>query len=157
MDKSEKSIILLVLIVIISCLCLSALGAGVIYALRQWGNLAVPVQSTAANPQPAPTIEVIAPTVTVLPELTVDDKTLSALMSAEIPEADSIVLAQKFLGKGDIPEQLTSAPIVFSIGDELDFYMLDTDTHENVRITTTLHYASEKVYFWVENGVEINP
>lgn len=157
MDKTEKSIILLVLIVIISCLCLSMLAIGVALAVRHWGNPAAPIQASATDLPMVPTITVATPTMTALPELTVDDKTLSALMSAEIPEADNIILAQKFLGKGEIPDQLTSAPMAYEVGDELDFYMLNTDTHENVRITTTLRYASDKVYFWVENGVETDP
>ncbi len=155
MDRSEKLIILTVVIAVLACggilLCgtMALLGSNLI-------SLNLSQAQKTATSVVVPPVATIIPTQVITPIVESEDETFSSLQAVEIPEADPLMLAEKYLGKVNIPRQLTTAPIPYELGDQLDFYVLDTDTNQNNRITATLRYASATTYFWAENGVTVN-
>lgn len=158
MDKSERTILIVFLIALGGCLVISVLcGAVFLLANRIMPdiNALLPeglVTSTETG--------IEEPQITITP-WAVDDGELVAAASGiaklledtVIPTADLNELAEKFEGKVNVQTQLDQPPTNYQIGDELDFYVLNTDTNENRLTTATLQYETEEVYFWIEDGV----
>lgn len=158
MDKSERTILIVFLIALGGCLVISVLcGAVFLLANRIMPdvNALLPeilVTSTETG--------IEEPQITITP-WAVDDGELVAAASGiaklledtVIPTADLNELAEKFEGKVNVQTQLVQPPTNYQIGDELDFYVLNTDTNENRLTTVTLQYETEDVYFWIEDGV----
>ena len=82
--------------------------------------------------------------------------TLDALANTVIPEADWRDLAREFYNTQDIPAALDTAPVNYQKGDSLNFWVLNSDTNVNKKITATLQYATSDIYFWVQNGVDFD-
>lgn len=152
MDRSEKWIILTVLIAVLACGGILLCGGLALFG-RNLLLTDLPVLQKTATSEVIPTVMTILRTQVITPPIQVADEILSSLQSLEIPEANQIALAEKFLGKEDIPLKITTTPIPYSVGDMLDFYVLNTDTNVYNPISTTLRYASENMYFWVDNDV----
>lgn len=170
MDRSEKTILLVLVSLLLIACCLLALCGGIFYLVM--GSLGLFSQGSDQLVSPSPvTISTSTPTV-ISPAPTKDlnnlpgeggtwvngetSDTLSALKNAEIPSADLIYLAERYEGKTGIPLQLTDEPIAYRLGDRLVFFKLNVDTNATERVTAVLRYASEKVYFWVEDGLKVN-
>ncbi len=170
MDKSEKTVIIVLVVLLLVACCLLVL-CGVVFFLAtsatglmsQVGLESDPVTiPTARVATTVPNIATIVPT----PQVIQSDEgtqageqvrdTLTILQNAVIPSADLIYLAERYEGKTGIPLQSTAAPIAYSIGDTKDFYKLNVDTNNTSRITAVLRYASEDIYFWVEQGVNLD-
>lgn len=157
MDKTEKTILIVLLGVIGSCCVLAILCGGIFFLANRF----LPEIST---PTIAPT-EIPTETVMNTPnpggrsdnELIIVAKETSKLLEDTIiPTADLNQLAEKFDGKKNIQTHLTSTPVDYQVGDTLDFFVLDTDTNETRTATATLQYETESVYFWIEDGVEFS-
>ena len=166
MDKSEKTIVLVLVLLLLGACCLLVLCGGVFYLVTGASGL---FSTSVTTSEP-----VVIPTQTAIPEIfelptpnvaqpgegsqagVKVDETLAILQNAVIPSADLIYLAERYEGKTGIPLQSTIAPVAYSIGDTLDFYKLNVDTNNTSRITAVLRYASEHVYFWVEQGVDLD-
>lgn len=155
MDKSEKTILVVLIGVIGGCLIISLLCGGILFLANKF----LPDVTETATPETA----VETPTTIPPPAFAVDpermkkaEDVLSLLQNTFIPVADLNQLAEKFQGKRNIPTHLTSAPIQFEIGDTLDFFVLNTDTNETRVAKATLQYETENIYFWVENGIEFS-
>lgn len=158
MDKSEKVIILIVLIALVGCLCIAVTcGISVLlvanladFNLTSFLEEATPTRVStpvAATPRPQSTRVVNVDSA---------EESLLTLMNAEIPTADLVFLAEHFEGKSGIPLRITSAPVEYEVGDTLGFYKLNTDTNEMETTIAVLRYKTDTVYFWVEQGVEID-
>lgn len=164
MDKSEKSILLVFLIVLVLACCLLVFCGGLGLAIKGISGLALPPTEATSAPAIAPTKTSPMATFTPVPtstQLSPEEvgglsDTLLILQNAIIPSADLIYLAERYEGKKGIPLQLTTPPINYEIGDRLDFNKINTDTNISSQITAVLRYASEKVYFWVEEGVYVD-
>lgn len=156
------SIVVIVLLVITCCMlvvCVGFAGASV------WGanRLEEEVSNALGDenpsdlfgfPDPNATPEPV-PTAVILPEVPDSAyETLRTLQDAETPKNDLRELAMRLGGKGEIPEFLETEPIVYKLGDQEKFWISDTDTNETFETTATLRYATEHVYFWIENGVD---
>jgi len=167
MDKSEKTIVLVLVGLLLVACCLLVLSAGVFYLATGAVGLMSPNVNTS-EPVLIPTATIAVPE--VVPTLPDPEPvqsgdgtqagemndTLAILQNAVIPSADLIYLAERYEGKSGIPLQSTTAPVAYSIGDTLDFYKLNVDTNNTSRITAVLRYASENIYFWVEQGVNLD-
>lgn len=170
MDKSEKTIILvLVSLLIISCCMLVLCGGLFFLATGATGFFSegdnFPLFSTTQPVlAPTPTIATPRPTtegnkpqgdgeVQVVEELS---DNLRVLQNEEIPSADLVFLAERYQGKTGIPLQLDSEPVAYRIGDRLDFFKLNVDTNTTDRITAVLRYASDKIYFWAEESQDLD-
>ena len=156
MDKSEKTILLIVLAVLVGCLCISFICGAVLLVGTNLFASNIPIIETIDLPQVAPTAT-FQPTATKYSqESSNGSDTLFTLENTDIPTADLVILAEKFSGKKGIPLQLTTAPVAYEIGDQLDFNKLNVDTNENIRVTATLRYATESIYFWAEEGIDLD-
>lgn len=164
MDKTEKSVLLVFLIVLISACCLLVICGGIALALQGVTGLFSPSPAVTDVPVVAPTLVRPTPTAIPLPKNTPmptegvggTSDTLTTLQNAVIPSADLIYLAERYEGKKGIPLQLMTPPIAYEIGDRLEFSKINTDTNVSSRINAVLRYASDKLYFWVEEGVYID-
>lgn len=155
MDKSEKTIILVVLVVLISCLCLSVICGLTLTLVVKSGDFTLTEIFETQIPAVVSTPMLATPGSQESQEINRTDDTLEALKEVEIPTADLIMLAEKFEGKKGIPLQVSTPPANYQIGDSLDFYKLNTDTDEMTITTAILRYASDSVYFWVEQGINV--
>lgn len=80
-------------------------------------------------------------------------KTLENLKGVEIPLSDLRDLAKRLEGKQDIPLTVPPPGSIIEVGSQEDFWVSNVDTNENFQISTTLQYASDHVYFWIQDGV----
>ncbi len=152
MDKAEKTILVVLLSVIGGCLMLGALCGGVVFLVNKYmpdTPTIVATESPTEAPPRSPTPVTSADGETIKTA----KKILDLLENTLIPSSDLNQLAEKFDGKINIPTHLTTAPVQYQIGDELDFNVSNTDTDISRVATATLQYQTEDVYFWIENGV----
>lgn len=125
-------------------------------------------------PGPARTVEVIpmepertpdpgAETLPTLPPMPLDEdagpageeayQTLQMLEEVIVPINDPRDLARRLEGKEDIPETVPAPDAPLQVGDRQEFWVSNVDTNENFRITATLEYVTDHLYFWIEQGV----
>ena len=83
-------------------------------------------------------------------------ETLKALEQTSFPETDWVKLAEEFHGVPFIPATLDTASPNYKNGDELSFWVTNTDTNENKKIEATLQFQTTQIYFWVENGINFD-
>lgn len=102
-----------------------------------------------------PTKILLTPTPTWIVDTGQAFETLETLQTAIIPSADLVYLAERYEGKEGIPLQLTTPPVIYQVGDKLDFYKLNVDTNKTSQITAVLRYATDNVYFWAEEGLDL--
>jgi len=84
-------------------------------------------------------------------------ETLDALKGVEIPPNDLIDLAKRLEGKQDIPLTVPPPSGAIEMGSHEDFWVSNVDTNENFQVSTTLQYATDHVYFWIQDGVPFEP
>ena len=158
MDRSEKTILIVFLVALGGCLIISVLcGAVILVANRLMPELGALLPTDPGDSMPTVTQE---PQVIITP-WSVDDGELVAAASGIaklledtiIPTADLNELAAKFEGKVNVQTHLDQPPVAYQVGDEMDFYVLNTDTNENRLASATLQYETADVYFWIEDGV----
>lgn len=71
-----------------------------------------------------------------------------------VPESDPRSLAQRFRGLSDIPIVVSEVAVPVGIGAKDTFWITDNQDGESFEITAEMVYATEHVYFWVEEGVD---
>ena len=109
--------------------------------------------------QPTETTEVTEvptaqPTPTEAPQLTGADLTLQVLEEEIIPENDPIDLITRLGGGSDIPATNPDPNAPYAVGDTKTFWVTNVVTNANFEIGTTLAYADDVLYIWIENSVE---
>ncbi len=82
--------------------------------------------------------------------------TLEIFKNTNIPVYDPIELAERLEQKTDLPLALEYQDKSYRIGDHDSFWVMDSESNENVRVQATLEYITEHVYFWVDDGVRFN-
>ena len=80
-------------------------------------------------------------------------ETLVALKGVEIPPSDLRDLAKRLEGKQNIPLTVPPPSSTIEIGSQEDFWVSNVDTNENFQINAILQYATDHVYFWIQDGV----
>ncbi len=176
MNKSSKWIITIVVLVLAACACLSLIGiaaAGFIFLQTRaqtgqvlpadGGHPSVEAQPTQqSTPVPVPTRTPAAPEATPLPLPTgegvsaSDVNTLRTLNEEEVPVNNPIQLAERLKGVQGIAPTLPPRAVPLQVGDEEKFWVTNSDTDEKRQLTATLRYMNDKLYFWIENGVNFN-
>jgi len=76
-----------------------------------------------------------------------------ALGEEVVPIADPISLAERLQGKEGIPVVLAASAAPIPVGTRRTFWASNTDTLENFQVEAELVYATDHVYFWVEQGI----
>jgi hypothetical protein len=166
--SNETKIIGGVILGLLACCCLAALvmvaAGGILFfearrvvsteigpALTEIG----PVLTEAFiedTPTPKPVI-ITTPVPTPVPG---SSDTLQMLEEELLPYNDLRLLAMRLRGIPDIPAVVSTTPADHPVGAKLPFYVSNTDTNETFEITAELLYKTENVYFFAEEGVEVN-
>lgn len=162
MSKTAWIIIVVVGIILVCCCC-AAIGAfGYLVSQRDTTDIIptlmpfpIPTQINQ-YPNPTPVIEVPLPTpvpnATAVPAPEGALNTLRTLQESIVPNNDPRGLAERLKGIPDIPLTVEPAP-AYDVGDSSEFWVTNVDTNDNFKITATLQYETDHVYFWIENGV----
>ena len=175
--------ILLVVILVIACCCLAAILLAVGFSIfgkeNGWfSQITRTVSGTAESSQlitprtihttsSLPTIQeptvnsgqisTPTPTVTVEPtsppSLDGTDQTRQALLDEIVPINDPFDLAKRLAGMTDASLIFPDPDAPYEVGAVKDFWVTNVDTDRNFKITTTLRYAAEHVYIWIQDGV----
>jgi len=81
---------------------------------------------------------------------------LKTLESNIVPNADLRELAGRLRGIQNIPETVPDPNAPHKVGETKQFWVLNSDSNKNIQITATLDYVTPHLYFWVENGVNVD-
>jgi immune inhibitor A len=169
MDRSEKTVIVILVSLLLIACCLLVLCGGFFYLITGstglfsgLAEIATPINGHIVAPTPTvkyPDANHLNPSTQPGPAMPGNadfSDTLLELQNAEIPNSDLVYLAERYEGKTGIPRQLTAEPVSYELGDRLDFYKLNMDDNTTDRITAVLRYASDKIYFWTEEGLDLD-
>lgn len=139
------------LIALVCCLCAVVLvGAGALFLVPRAGEPVL--QDPTSTPLTSAPTPVSRPDDDVeIPEQAL--ATEAQLRETHIPIADPVDLAERLLGLENIARQVESEPEPIPIGTVQTFWASNVDTNENFRIDAELVYATDHVYFWIEEGV----
>jgi hypothetical protein len=83
--------------------------------------------------------------------------TLEQLASTIVPINEPIELAERLRGLKDVPRILAEEAEPVPVGTVDTFWVSNVDTIENFEIQAEMVYATDHVYFWVEQGVDFDP
>ncbi len=160
MDKSEKTILFIVIGVVSGCLLLAILCAAVFIISGKFLPVVSTTPSVPTPAMPTPTVCTVAVQDSI-ELLSIDDELLSSANETEfilentyIPSADLNIIEERITGRQNIPTQLETPPVDYQIGDRISFYKMDGDSN-NVLTSGTLLYATDTIYFWVEDDIYI--
>lgn len=141
--------IIIGILALLCCVCVIALGAA-----GYWFYTASPSETANApifSSCPSPQSELRR-----VPVETISIETLEVLQNTIVPINDPRELACRLKGLCDIPEVTATSAVTRVVGDKDNFWVTNLDNLENVEITATLRYVTPHVYFWVQDGVEVN-
>jgi len=147
------------IVVLLCCLCLLAAGIGgyAYYTFMQSGSTGpIEVFGDPISPDNNPT-QSTEPTELVRPSVdSISSETVDTLENAIVPENDPRVLACRLDGKCGVPEVMATSASPRSVGEQQNFWVHDLDTNENNEVQATLRYITPHVYFWVQDGLDID-
>lgn len=123
------------------CVCMVVIGGTSLYVSRQL--------------VPTPTVKVAFPTDTAPPH-PASDETLQLLADTVVPSADPVSIAERLLGTPGIPRVLATRADPIPLGTVDTFWVSNLDDNRNFQIEADLVYATDHVYFWVEQGIEFD-
>ncbi len=156
MDRSEKTIILIVLGVLVGCLCCLAICGVFTLLITRISDSLLTNTLVTISPTLSATVVSSTPQPKILKSINSAEESLARLISAEIPTANLVDLAEKFEGQQGIPLQLSTPPVNYEIGDTLDFYKLNVDSNDMTKTSAVLRYKTDLVYFWAEPGIYLD-
>jgi len=138
----------------VMALCLVC-AAGSVFALRflsSWMQTATPAAL------PTMTVEATATSAIAPTEPARDPdrarEMLETLAQTVVPINEPIELAERLRGLPDVPRVLATEAEPIPLGTVETFWVGNVDTIENFQIQADLVYATDHVYFWVEQGVK---
>ena len=119
------------------------------------------VVSQSADSQVRPTLTDAIPVLTETdysptPPIASGDDTLTILKNNQIPVGDWRDEAIRLTGIPGIPEVVSTTPVNYTLGDSTNFYVTNADTRESRKLSAQLVYATQNVYLFVEQGVQVN-
>ena len=159
MNNSTKIVLIIavILILCVVCMCLAIFGGFVIFSRNviSTGLPTMEIPSYLNDPTPVPFIDpgsqILDPT-----EYEKASETLNELNQSTVPINDPIDLAARLGGKPNVPNVLIDTEAPYSVGAQKTFWATNTDTNDNFKVTATLRYVGDNIYFWIENGVRYN-
>ncbi len=138
---------------LVCCLCLALTVGGVSYWIaRQAVATGGPTVPTASF---LPPDEATAQPLQVTPVPPEAEAMRQALAEHDVPISDPISLAERLQGAKDIPVVLADHAEPIALGSRQAFWATNTDSNENFQIEARLAYATDHVYFWVEDDVDV--
>ncbi len=158
MESNERYWIFgcIAVVILLFCVCTLCIGG-----MTVLGFFAEPIEppvpifpdETVEPPQGSSlgTAEPLTVTVDPLPETATE--TLNALEAAEVPDSDLHELGVRFLGvPADTPRETSTSSADYPVGTTRRFWVSNVDNDEQFEIEAELHYKTEHVYMWVEEG-----
>lgn len=135
------------------CCLLFGLSGGLVY----WG-----AQLTSGEvlpewfPSPTVTPQLLRSTDERLVRLAAEE-TLETLRNTMVPVSDMRDLAHRLEGKENIPLTVLPPATPLQVGDRESFWVMDVDTNESFQVAAVLQSITDHLYFWVEEGIKVNP
>ncbi|MDD5367609.1 MAG: immune inhibitor A, partial [Anaerolineaceae bacterium] len=158
----------IIVVALICCLCLGVLGVGglTLFNFRTVGSTTVPGGSPTQSfetPLPGPSQDLptqVSPTQTpfvVRPtQSSAAQNTLNTLQKVVVPVSDLRNLAMQLKHIENIPVTETPPAAPARVGDQKTFWASDAEKNTNFKVDATLRYASDHLYFWIDNGTNFN-
>lgn len=152
-NKSSTTAIVIGIAVLLCCLCVLVAGmAGYAYfAISPSTSVTELPLFSENNDPPATELPLERP-----PVDEVTFSTLETLQSTIVPDNDPRELACRLKGMCDIPEVMATSAAPRIVGETKNFWVHNLDTNTNNEVQATLRYATPHVYFWVQDGVNVN-
>ncbi len=159
-SSSLPIILTILLVVALCCLCISLVifTSGAMLIARQEIS---PASTPFVIEQPMPNIvlptsvatppAIMSPT--LIPPIQERSETLDALNAVIVPINDPIELAERLGGKSDIPRTFPDPNAPYQLGDSKSFWVTNVDNLDNFRITATVRYLGDNIYFWIEDTI----
>ena len=161
MDRSEKTILFIVIGVVAGCLLFSVLCVVVFsftskdFVSKEFNPVvpspAMPTQPVCVMPVQDTTISADADQAL----LAAAYETEAVLQTASIPMADLNEVATWLYGVSGVPRQIQTEPVQYQIGDVLPFFIMDGDNN-SISTNASLRYATENIYFWAEVNIDLD-
>jgi immune inhibitor A len=158
MESNKVGLIVLILIICLCCIgicCVVSAGAALfgIGEMNGFNNLDI---DNYESEYTADAIETeVAPVMTeddpISPDVYAELDNLSTVL---ISKQDAREIAERLQGIKDIPEVVATSAEPIALGAQSDFWVTNTDNNVSRQITASLAYATDHVYFWVDNEVE---
>jgi hypothetical protein len=145
-------------VVLVGCLCIvvAVVGGGVLAGLwaANEGGVIPTIESGFAAPTavPAATPPAMPESPEAIPDAALE--TERQLIAAEVPISDPLELASRLKGIVNPPRVVTESAAPIPLGTVQTFWASNTDEDTNFQVDAQLVYASDHVYFWVEEGVD---
>ena len=156
-----------IFLVVLGFLLIACVAAGATLLFQAFLK---PQASTTAISQPAPTITPFIPGNPALPPIissgtpsistgtpAVLNDTLEILKHANVPTINSVDVARRLLGIKNVFATIQQAPPAYKVGDKLEFWAWNDDTSAHFKVSTSLAYVSEHLYFWVQDSIRVDP
>ena len=155
-NRSGIAGIVIGIVVLLCCICILALGLGgyILYTLNPADITDIPTFVTPYSPQSDTPIE--EPEISRPPVDSISGDTLTTLETTVVPINDPRILACRLGGICDIPEVMSTSAAPRAVGERDNFWVHNLDSNENNEIQAVLRYVTPHVYFWVQEGVEVD-
>lgn len=156
-SKNSTTAIIIGIVALLCCICVIvlAIGAYALYAVGQASipDIGLPTEGPIFTnpPTSTPAVEV-----TRVPTDQISTDTLKLLQTSVVPNNDASELACRLKGVCNIPEVMATSAAARQVGDKDTFWANNTGNNENFEVNATLRYATPHVYFWVQDGVDVN-
>jgi immune inhibitor A len=151
-NKSSTTAIVIGIVALLCCICVLVAGmAGYAYYTLMPSVSELTDLPLLTNDSPTAVPEITRP-----PLETVTSETLEILQNTIVPNNDPRELACRLDGKCDVPEVMATTAAPRNVGDKDTFWVHNLDTNVNNEVQATLRYATPHVYFWVQDGVDVN-
>ena len=154
--KSNSTVLVIGIIVLLCCLCVLVAGmAGyAYYMMNPSSSVSDPFSDPFFTENPVETEP--APEITRPPVESVSDETLKTLQTTIVPPNDPRELACRLQKLCDVPEVMATSAAPRQVGEKQKFWVHNLDTNVNNEVTATLRYSTPHVYFWVQDGVDVD-
>ena len=155
-NRSGIAGIVIGIVVLLCCICILALGLGgyILYTLNPADITDIPTFVTPYSPQSDTPIE--EPEISRPPVDSISGDTLTTLETTVVPINDPRILACRLGGICDVPEVMSTSAAPRAVGERDNFWVHNLDSNENNEIQAVLRYVTPHVYFWVQEGVEVD-
>ncbi len=155
-NKSNSTVAIVIgIVALLCCICLIVAGVGgyifYTYSMQTIEDIGLPVDDPFSPSTPTPPVVVTRP-----PMDQISTNTLETLETAVVPVNDPRELTCRLEGNCNIPEVLADNASARQVGEADTFWATDMGTNENFEVNASLRYITPHVYFWVEDGVDIN-
>jgi immune inhibitor A len=159
--SSVNWLVIGIVAVLVGCLCITVavVGGGVLAGVwaAKGGGVTPTFEPGSAGPTALPTATppAMPEGPQAIPEAALE--TERQLIAAQVPVADMLELATRLKGIANPPRVVAESAAPMPLGTVQTFWVSNTDDDTNFQVQARLVYASDHVYFWVEEGVDFQP